>query len=107
MSRDDNTRKWDKTEWDDPDWKKPDWQEPDWTKTDWGTPDVPNGNAKPVTKEKQLENLKENIKYGDWYISENKDKMNPEDLRMLEQKQRDREIQIENLEKDIAKDAGK
>lgn len=50
------------------------------------------------TKEEQIENLK--IKYisSQGYINHNKDDMNEEMLRNLEQKQQNRKNQLENLE---------
>ena len=50
------------------------------------------------TKEDEIKNLKENYRFSQGYIESNKDHMNEEDLRNLEQRQQNRRIQIENLE---------
>ena len=57
-----------------------------------------------ISKEKQLENLKENYEFGKNYIQSNEDHMNEEDLQNLNQKQVNRKIQIENLEENIKND---
>lgn len=50
------------------------------------------------TKEQEIQDLKENYKYGEGYIESNKNHMNENDLKNLERKQENRKIQLNNLE---------
>lgn len=56
-----------------------------------------NGNDDIQTPEDQLENLKENYESAQDYINNNKDGMNEEMLKNLENKQKNRKIQLDNL----------
>lgn len=58
-------------------------------------------NKEAPTKEEQIENLKENYKFGESYIESNKNHMNEDDLLNLEKRQENRKIQIENLEDNL------
>lgn len=56
-----------------------------------------NGNGDIQTREEQVENLEQRYESTQGYIENNKDNMNKEMLRKLEEKQEKRRIQLDNL----------
>lgn len=56
-----------------------------------------NGNGDIQTREEQVENLSQRYESTQGYIENNKDNMNEEMLRNLEEKQEKRRIQLDNL----------
>lgn len=56
-----------------------------------------NGNGDIQTREEQVENLSQRYESTQGYIENNKDNMNKEMLRKLEEKQEKRRIQLDNL----------
>lgn len=58
-------------------------------------------NNDALTKQEQMENLKQNYQFGKGYIESNKEHMNQNDLQNLQRRQENRKIQMENLEENI------
>lgn len=54
-----------------------------------------------ITKDEQIQDLKENYELGQGYLENNKNHMSQEDLENLEQRQENRKIQLENLEQNM------
>jgi len=56
-----------------------------------------NGNDDIQTREEQIENLEKKIESTDGYIENNKESMNDEDVKNIEEKQENRKEQLDNL----------
>ena len=56
-----------------------------------------NGTGDIQTREEQIENLEDKYENTQEYLEHNKETMNPQDLKNLENKQEKRKIQLDNL----------